>query len=67
VTTRDGGGLTWTEVQVPHHARRSFDWASCICGWSSGGEDYDALDIEVLAHNREHDGELLAVWEVGSK
>ena len=57
-------GLKWVEVDVPHNARQSFDWASCICGWSSGGDDYEALAAEAAEHNAEHEGQLLRCWEV---
>lgn len=60
----DKNGLNWTEVEVPHNAHSSFDWASCICGWSEGGDDYDALEVAAQAHNAEHDGELITVWQV---
>lgn len=53
----------WRTVQVPHDARRDCDWATCICGWQTGGDDYDRIDAEVAEHNRAHEGELVTMWE----
>lgn len=56
-------GRRWVTVQRPHNPYRSFDYATCLCGWQSSSDDYDELQTEVDAHKEAFREEMLTVHE----